>query len=93
MPSPHDFVREPATWAPVQTPGQATFRELLDVLADPRTVPLVGQDDREMGPYTACIVVAEAEVEAWCARGYRKLTAYEDDQSCGLPPGADLATD
>jgi hypothetical protein len=93
MSIPRDFVREPATWAPIQVPGQATFRELADVLADHRKVPLVGAADEEMGPYSACIVVSEHEADAWCARGYRKLTALEDDQSCGPPDGIDLATD
>lgn len=91
MPTPRDFVREPATWAPIQTPGQATFRELADVLADHRSVPLVGASDDEMGPYSTCIVVAEHEVDGWCRRGYRKLTPLEDDK-CSIPD-VDFATD
>ena len=93
MSTPRDFVREPATWAPIQTPGQATFHELADVLADHHKVPLVGAGDDEMGPYSACIVVPESEADTWCGRGYRKLTSLEDELSSGPPDGIDLATD
>jgi hypothetical protein len=93
MQTPRDFVREPATWAPVQEPGQASFRELVDVLADSHQVPLVGAADAEMGPYSTCITVAEHEAEAWCTRGYRKLTPLEDDKSSTLPVDLDHATD
>ncbi len=90
MQTPRDFVREPATWCPINVPGRATFRELLDVLADQRTVALVAARDPEMGPYTACITVAASEADAWCVRGYRMLTSREDD---GLPAPCDDATD
>lgn len=90
MQTPRDFVRQPASWAPIQDPGRATFRELLDVLSDVRTVALVAAPDPEMGPYTACITVPSSEADAWCARGYRKLTAREDDR---LPSPCDDATD
>ena len=79
MQTPRDFVREPATWCPIQVPGRATFRELVDVLADQRTVALVAARDPEMGPYTACITVAAAEADAasveldGCSRRYRHL--------------------
>jgi hypothetical protein len=95
MSIPRDFVREPATWAPIQVPGQATFRELLDVLADhrDRRVALVGTPDPEMGPYSRCITVPAHEADTWCARGYRTLTDREDDASIGVPVDLDHATD
>jgi len=93
MVTPRDFVREPATWAPIQIKGKATFRELVDVLGVHDRVPLVARDDDELGPYTSCIVVDEAEIETWCARGYRKLTPREDDLSWGDAANFDRATD
>lgn len=94
MATPRDFVREPATWAPIQVPGQATFRELLDVLADrDRRVALVGAPDPEMGPYSRCITVPASEADAWCGRGYRTLTVREDDESLVPPVDLDHATD
>lgn len=93
MTIPRDFVREPAPWAPIEHPGQATFHELLEVLDDHHDVPLVGQDDREMGPYSACIIVPGGDVSRWRSNGFRELTVQEYEQTWAKPDPFLGATD
>ncbi len=91
--TPRDYVRQPAPWAPVARPGQATFVELLEVLDDHRDVALVGRDDREMGPYTSCIIVPSTEVARWRGAGFRELTRREYEETWARPEPYTLATD
>ena len=93
MTPPRDFVREPAPWAPLAHPGQATFTELQDLLDDHHDVALVGQDDQEMGPYTKCIIVPQADVPRFRGKGFRPLTRHEYELTWARPDPHVGATD
>jgi hypothetical protein len=91
--TPRDFVREPAPWAPLAHPGRATFTELQELLDDHHDVALVGQDDQEMGPYSACIIVPQQEVPRFRGRGFRPLTRQEYERTWATPDPYVGATD
>jgi len=93
MTPPRDFVREPAPWAPLAQPGRATFHELQELLDDHHDVALVGQDDREMGPYSACIIVPRPNVSRFRGNGFRPLTRQEYERTWAGPDPFVGATD
>ncbi len=88
-----DYVLEPVPPVPIRVSGQATFEELFDVFADHHGVALVGAGDPDMGPYTHCVRVAAADVEAYHKKGYRRLSSDEEDAVLGMPDDFGDATD
>jgi hypothetical protein len=91
--APHDYVLQPVPTVPIKLRGQASFAELIEVFCDNHGVALVGSRDPELGPYGRCIRVASADVDAYCSRGYRPLSAREQDAVFTSPEDFADATD